>query len=393
MQRRISLISIGLSVLYSFLFVNTVAAQSGNTLKTAVMNRDILDRAAADEFASPLIDGDTQFTARDLTQSVSELTRILRPRSGEDLYIRSSGTYLISGSFRESMIVVEAGEDDKVQLVFDGLNITNSSKPAVFVNSADKVFLTTRGDSSTLEVTGVYASHPDASLDAVIFSRSDLVINGTGSLTITSLKGNGITSKDDLKITGGVLAVHSELDGIEANDSIRIHNGGITVVSGKDGLHSENSDDPYLGYIYIRGGRLQLTAVDDGIQANSFLQIDGGRIDVERSSEGMEANLIQINDGAIDIYASDDGINAAVKGPMPAVAIAVNGGSVSVEVGPGDTDAFDANGDIYINGGRVNAVGRSTFDADRQALFNGGRVFVNGEEVSELPVSRWGRRN
>ncbi|MNC83981.1 hypothetical protein D3C75_1382440 [compost metagenome] len=55
-----------------------------------------------------------------------------------------------------------------------------------------------------MEVTGSYVADGETNLDAVIFSRADMTLNGTGTLEIISNEGNGISSKDDLKITGGV---------------------------------------------------------------------------------------------------------------------------------------------------------------------------------------------
>ena len=62
----------------------------------------------------------------------------------------------------------------------------------------------------------------------------------------------------------------------------------------------------------------------------------------------MEATVIVINDGKIDIVATDDGINAAqkVNGITPTVEI--NGGELTIDMGQGDTDAIDSNGNIYI---------------------------------------------
>ncbi|MEZ4813004.1 MAG: hypothetical protein R2883_05910 [Caldisericia bacterium] len=56
----------------------------------------------------------------------------------------------------------------------------------------------------------------------------------------------------------------------------------------------------------------------------------------------------------------------------------------------GDTDAFDSNGNIYVNGGTINVNARSSFDPEGKAEFNGGTVIINGEEVTELPISMMG---
>ncbi len=343
-------------------------------------------------FQSPLMDSSSMFTERDLTQTVSlQKASVLNLTSRKDTIITKEGIYLLSGDYTETIVIVDAGDEAKVQLILNGLTIKNSDAPAIQVKTADKVFVTTTDSVNTLTVNGTFASSGTEHLDAVVFSRSDLTFNGMGTLNILSTAGNGITSKDDLKITGGELILQSALDGLEANDSIRIFDGNITIQSGKDALHSENSDDPLLGYVYIRGGTLNLSAGDDGIQGNSIVQIDGGDISILRSQEGVEGNQIQINRGTLEIQASDDGINAAAKSTLNVVLI-VNGGDISVTMASGDTDAFDSNGDLYIYGGNIDVTARSSFDADRTAQLSGGSVTVNGTVVTELPSSMGGGR-
>ena len=336
--------------------------------------------------AGSVLDVTAMFTERDMVQmaNTSGATQLALV-SGQDVTITEAGVYLVSGSAEDSTIVVDADDEAKVQLVLDGVYVKNSDAPVVYVKSADKVFVTTADGDNRMEVSGTYVADGETNLDAAIFSKDDLVLNGIGSLEVISTQGNGITSKDDLKITGGTLLITSALDGLEANDSIRIAGGAVTVESAKDALHSENGEDDSLGYIYVSGGTLDVTAADDGIRGTSAIQIDGGTIDVITSIEGIEATYIQLNDGDISVYASDDGINATSKSAAYNAAIEVNGGRIFVEVGSGDTDAFDANGDIFINGGTIDIVApTSAFDFDNVGELNGGTVTVNGSVVTQL---------
>ena len=110
------------------------------------------------------------------------------------------------------------------------------------------------------------------------------------------------------------------------------------------------------------------------------------------ASEGMEATYVLINDGTVNITASDDGINASQKTKLyNSPVIEINGGDLTVAVGQGDTDAIDSNGSIYVNGGTVNVTAQmSSFDYDVSAEFNGGTIIINGQEVSEIPQSMMG---
>ena len=333
--------------------------------------------------ATQLLDTADMFTERDLEQEadLTDATNITLS-DGEDVNITSEGVYVISGTASEVSIIVEVADTEKVQIVLDDVNITNTDSPAIYVKSADKVFVTTTDSDNTLKVTGTFTADGTTNTDAVIFSKDDLVLNGKGSLTISSTA-NGISCKDDLKITGGTYDITSSEDAIEANDSIRISDGTFKINSSKDAIHSENSDDDTVGFVYISGGSFDIEAGDDGIQATTVLMIDGGTIDIT-AVEGMEGTFIQINDGIINVSASDDGINASTKSSAYDVCIEVNGGDITVEMGSGDTDGFDSNGDIIINGGTISVTGNSAFDWDGEAQLNGGTVTFNGEEVTEL---------
>ena len=335
---------------------------------------------------------DDEFTTRDLKQT-ADLTdaTYYEVDDDTDITITEEGVYVFSGEASDMTIIVNvADEDAKVQLVLNGVTITNDDFPCIYVKSADKVFVTTvSGTTNTLKVTGEFTSDGDTNTDAVIFAKDDIVLNGEGTLKITSTYGNGVTGKDDLKITGGTISITCKLDAIEANDSIRIAGGDITIKSKKDGLHAEYDEDDSVGYIYICGGTLDITASDDGIHATTVVQIYDGEIDIS-AAEGIEGTYVLINGGTITISASDDGINAASKSTKYTVAIEINGGTITIEMGSGDTDAVDSNGNLYVNGGTLNITATSAFDYDGTAKYTGGTIIVNGTTVNSITNSMAG---
>ena len=338
-----------------------------------------------------IIDTTNLFTKRDLTQTAdTSSAKTLEVSDGQTLKITEEGVYVIKGTAKNCTIRVEADDTAKVQLVLDGVSITNDSTPAIYVVSADKCFVTTSADSS-LSVTGAFTADGDTNTDAVIFSKDDLVLNGTAALTINSSQGNGVTDKDDVKVTGGTYNITSALDGIEANDSIAVYDGTLTINSSKDGLHSENSDDDTKGYVYIHGGTFTINAKSDAVQATTYLQVDGGNFKLT-AAEGFEATSIQINDGTIEISASDDGINGTQKSnSVGTPSIEINGGKLTIVMGQGDTDAIDCNGNITVNGGTIDITAQmSSFDYDGTATYNGGTIIINGQEVNSIPQSMMG---
>ena len=331
------------------------------------------------------IDTSDLFSTRDLTQTadLSE-AETYTLSDGQDIEITSAGVYVLTGTASNVTVTVNVADDEKVQLVLDGVDITNGSQPVIFVKNADKVFITTAsGTENDLSVSGSFTKMDDTNTDAVIYSKDDLVLNGLGTLNISSSE-NGISCKDDLKITGGTLNLNVADAALEANDSIAVADGTVNVTASNDALHAENDDDNSKGYIYICGGTLTLKAADDAVHATTIVQIDGGTLDIT-AAEGVEGTWIQINDGTVNITASDDGINAANKSSSYSAKVEINGGYTTVTMGQGDTDGVDSNGDIIINGGTISVTGQSTFDCDGTGTINGGTVISNGEEVTTLP--------
>ena len=323
------------------------------------------------------------FTARDLEQNpdTSDATTF-KLKDGENIDITSEGTYVVSGSASDVTITVDAASEEKVQIVLDGATITNEDFPCIYVKSADKVFVTTTETENSLAVTGTFTTDGETNTDAVIFSRDDLILNGTGSLTIESTS-NGIAGKDDVKITGGTISINCTDDAIEANESIAMSDGTVNIVTDKDGFHAENSEDDSTGYIQISGGNINIEAADDALHATTTIQIDGGTFDLS-ATEAIEATVIQINDGELNIYAVDDAINGSYKSSAYAVQVEFNGGYTTIEMAQGDTDAVDSNGDLYVNGGTLEIYAQSPFDYDGYGEYNGGTVIVNGVEINSI---------
>ena len=340
------------------------------------------------ETTSPLYNASDLFSDRDLKQEADLSDAVSYTVSnGQDIHITEAGVYVLSGTSSNVTVYVEAGKDDKVQIVLNGVNVTNTNFPVIYVKTADKVFVTISADS-ILSVTGTFTTDGTVKTDGVIFSKSDLTLNGTAALTITSTQ-NGIVSKDDLKITGGTYNIKASSKAIQANDSIRIADGTLNLVAGTDGLHAENEDDDTLGYIYIGGGSLNIQAGDDGIHGTSVVQIDGGTMTI-KAAEGIEGTYIQINGGTINIQASDDGVNAARKSNSYTVVVEINDGDITVVMGSGDTDGIDSNGNIIVNGGTIRVTGNSTFDYDGTAQYNGGTIIANGQQIAYIPNQMMG---
>ena len=305
---------------------------------------------------------------------------------GSDLTITAAGTYILSGTYENQMIVVNAGEEDKVQLVLDTAEMTNANGPAIYIRNADKVFLTAAGGTVNTISDGVGYSltDGDTALDAAVFSKEDLTINGAGALTINGNTKHAVVSKDDLVVTAKDLTINAVQTGLTGKDSVTLSEATISILAGSDGVHTE-------GNALIESGTYTIQVRDDGVHADEKAEIAGGTLNIT-GSEGIEANYVLISGGDVTIQATDDGINAARKSDACTPTVEITGGAVTVTMGAGDTDGIDSNGDIIISGGVISVNGNSAFDYDGSASFTGGSVYVNGQQVTTLPNQMMGGR-
>ena len=415
-----------LAILLVFIMTAALAAcgkNSGSTDTAAVSLTAANSEAESAE-------ADDMFTSRDYEVGWSdEVTVTLKDgasKAGGDgvsiendtITITSEGTYLLTGTLRDGQIVVDLADNNaKVQLVLDNANISNSSGAAILIKSADKVFLTTAAGTensvtSTADFSGVSEDEDGTTVDAAIFSKEDLTLNGEGTLTVTCESGHGIVSKDDLKMTSGTYAIAAGRKGISGKDSVRIAGGSVTVDSGKTAIHSGNTEDEDKGFVYIKGGTLTLTAGNDGIHAERALTIAGGTITVTESNEALEGATIEITGGKMDVTAADDGLNASgFDAEATDTADAGNDGFMNQFMGgkddmqPDDTawllisggelyvnaggDALDSNGDLTITGGTVYADGptnggNGTMDYAGNGKITGGTVILAGAAGMEM---------
>jgi hypothetical protein len=320
----------------------------------------------------------TVITLKDTSVSVSGSGA---KADGANVIISEGGTYTLSGKLSDGRIVVDS--DGDVTVVLDNADITCTYSSAIYVYNAKSctIYLkdgtkNTISDGSSYDYSDSYSSEADEEPNACLYSKDDLIIAGGGGLTVNGNLNNGITGKDTLVLENVALSVNAKNTGIKGKDSLEIKSGAYTVECDGDALHGD-------GNVTIENGSFSLKSGDDGIHADNTVTINNGTFTID-AHEAIEGTIVIINDGTISISASDDGINAAqkIEGVTPSVEI--NGGTVNIEMGQGDTDAIDSNGNLTINGGTINITAQSPFDWDGTASLNGGTVVVNGSTVTEF---------
>ena len=274
--------------------------------------------------------------------------------------ILDGGTYVLTGTLNDGSIVVDVKDDERVQLVLNGVSITSSSSAAIRVIQADKVFITlAEGTENTLDNAGAFEEGSE--VDAVIYSDEDLTFNGTGTLTILSPTGNGIDGKDDIKFVSGTYYITAGNRGVNANDSIRILGGTFTVESGSDAFRADHDSKESLGFIYIWGGSFNITAGGGAVNGKSTAGIPGmpdmnmdfGTPPAEgerpEMPEGTEGEMPQMPQGMTPGQTAEtEETTVEGKGFKASGDLILLGGEFALDTA---SDAFHADGDLTVYGG------------------------------------------
>ena len=336
--------------------------------------------SGAEITADTIVDASEMFTDRDLAGEYTESESSVITLGEGDVIISEEGTYILRGSVENATVIVDADENAKIQLVLDGVSISNDDGAAIYVRTADKVFITLAdGTVNTLENGGSYTAIDENNIDAVIFSKCDLTINGSGSLNITANAGHGIVSKDDLRVMGGTATVSAEKHGLSGKDSVRITDADLNITAGKDGIHSENEDKEDKGFVYIESGKLNIVAEGDGISTGAYLQIDDGEFAL--TTGGGSGNKTTTKD--------DDGDTVSTKGIKAEGQLTINGGTFLID---SQDDALHTNSSMTVNGGEFTiATGDDALHADETTTLNSGTINIStcyeGVEGNDVVIS------
>lgn len=342
---------------------------------TASGMNNISNMSAVTEISTD--DMDFEFSNNDTTYDYDESEAKTVADSEKTVKITAEGTYVVSGEHES--ITVSAPDTAKVRIILKNATVSNTSGPAIYIEKADKVFITAYKDTTNTlsDGTSYTGDFKDTNIDGTIFSKTDLTLNGEGTLNITGNCKCGVVSKDDLIICGLNLTVKSTGCALEGKDCVKIKDAAITVSAGGDGIRSTNTEKSNKGFVYIETGNIDITSGNDGIQAATVLKAANGSIKI--TAGGGAADTKQ-NFGGRNMpgfggstQTTDD--EESTKGLKAGSLILIDEGGFEVS---SKEDSFHSNGDIEINGGSFTAAaGEDGFHADSNLIINGGSITVS----------------
>lgn len=293
----------------------------------------------------------------------------------EDININKAGTYILNGELNGS-IIVEVSDQQKVQLVLDGVTINSDDFAGIYVVEADEVTITVNENTvNTINDSKQYTQIDSNEVDALIYSKADLVINGKGTLNLNSDYNHGIVSKDDLVLSDVTINEDVAGQGLRGKDCVKIASGTYNITSLKDAIKSDNDEDSSRGYVYIASGTFNINSGSDGIYGLNLVTIEGGdfviNTNMDSSSTSAKAiksdKVVKIEDGSFNINASDDGIHSDQN-------ILISAGDFTIV---SSDDAIHGDELVQIDGGTFNIEAREGIEAT-YVLVNDGNINING---------------
>ncbi len=270
------------------------------------------------------------------------------------LHITEGGAYSISGTSDDVSVLIDT--EDDVKLILNGAVMTSQKGPVIYGNQSNSIYVeTAKGTENTLTDSSEYETDSESNTvgKATICSNDDLVLLGSGTLTVNGNFKHCIAGDDKVYFEGGNYVLKTDA---------------------KDGVHVND-------LLCIDAGEFEIEAASDCMESETDLVINGGTISGSSADEGLEAKgQLEVNGGTIELTVNDDGFNAGTS-------LCINDGDIVVHATTGD--ALDSNGSLTINGGTVTAYGggvpEGALDCDNAQIFiNGGTVIAVGDANSEI---------
>ena len=336
--------------------------------------------------------------------------------------ITQGGDFTVSGTLADGNITISTKEKVKIRL--SGANITSSSNPCIFVEDADKAYITLTDGTENYLV----AKNSD---DGAIYSKENLEIKGDGSLDIESMAGHGIKASDNLNIENGVISINATSDGIHINDTFKMTGGTVNITSIGDGIDCESIVNIENGTINIETNGTPVettqttTETTQTEQHRGMWEADEADVEFEKSTKGINAEWIMtISDGKINVNSASHAIHCQDeieinggnftlsskydKGISAHGNLTVSGADTVIDVAK-STEGIESKNVMTINDGVISVV--STDDAlnatgGNSGMMHGGGMRENmggmmrpenttnsdGTQIPEMPIGNRGNR-
>ena len=307
--------------------------------------------------------------------SVKDATLVVKSAAGDGI---NCGQYFL---MKSGVLDISGVEDDGIQCDIDDTEVGSTGETADHEDEdSGNIYL--GGGQITINTAGIAAKG--------VKSEGDLIVRG-GVIDITTT-GKGKWDEEDVKtkaaaclgsdakvvISGGTLTLTSTGaggKGINCDAAFELSGGEVTIVT-KGALYYHNGTTENTNYTGNTDNvNSDYYSSSKGVKADGAIIISGGKISVAtagRNAEGIESKTsILISDGEVTVNSYDDGINVGGDGSD----LIISGGYVYSRAM--NNDGIDGNGNVYVKGGLVYAIGANSPEV---------AIDANSEEQKKLYV-------
>ena len=307
--------------------------------------------------------------------TVKDATLVVKSAAGDGI---NCGQYFL---MKSGVLDISGVEDDGIQCDIDDTEVGSTGETADHEDEdSGNIYL--EGGQITINTAGIAAKG--------VKSEGDLIVKG-GKIAITTT-GNGKWDEEDLKtkasaclgsdakvvISSGTLTLTSTGaggKGINCDAAFELSGGEVTIVT-KGALYYHDGTTENTNYTGNTDNvNSDYYSSSKGVKADGAITISGGKISVAtagRNAEGIESKTsILISDGEVTVNSYDDGINVGGDGSD----LIISGGYVYSRAM--NNDGIDGNGNVYVKGGLVYAIGANSPEV---------AIDANSEEQKKLYV-------
>lgn len=317
--------------------------------------------------------------------------------TGSTVSITQAGTYQLSGTLSNGQVYVEAGKEDTVVLILNGVDLKNDAEAAIHIENAGQTQILLQDGTenriqsgSEIQIGSVDGIEEDASGGA-IYARDDLAITGDGKLQVFGYLNNGIQTSNHLWMDSGNYEVTAVNHGIKGKDAVTISGGTFSVQAGGDGIKSDDTTGEGYGIVSISNGDFDIQVSGDGIQAETDLGVTGGTFAIVAGSQN-DATEYPSADGQDNSdlnWDREDTGAASMKGLKSGDSITVSGGTFILDTAD---DAVHTNGEVTIGGGSFEIrAGDDGIHGDLALLIEGGELRIlqsyEGLEANQIQIT------
>lgn len=273
------------------------------------------------------------------------------------ILITKGGDYTLEGTLNGSVTV---SSDEKVKLRMNGAEISASGAPAIFIENADKAYITLEDGANTL-----FSDYDKGT----VYSKDNLEIKGSGTLGIENTGGNGIKSSGNLTVSNGNITVNAAKNGIAVNNTFKMTDGQLDIKSVGDGISSDS-------IVITEGGKINIETTAEPSEETSENRFEKeATVTFSESSKGIKADwMMKISGGEITVSSQEHAIHCADE-------IEIDGGEMTLNSAYGK--GISGHGNVTVDGeGTVISIEKCTEGIESKNILtvNNGKISISASD-------------